>query len=206
MIKDQVAITSFLLYWPQVSLIQSLSCRCFKHADIFIFPPSSDHCTRLISCLCRFWNNKYALFLTEWAALYTQSSVHSEESQSQQQWANCTFPCLRANLKGGPSGLCQAGNEWLLCLETLLISGPSHKIRRLIEILQTVLFPDSLLGKIKWIGWSFLLVHSDPQESWVVWTVLKLSPDNRGVGGVCASDFWSVTHMMPSPHHGYTFQ
>lgn len=197
--KTEWGLPHFCFTGPWSALIQSLSCLYFKHADIFIFLPSSDHCTRLIPCLCRFWNNKYALFLTEWAALYTQSSVHSKESTTQQQCENCKFPCLRANLEGGPSGLCQAGNESLLCLETLLISRPSHKIRCLIEIEQTVLFLILLWDKIKWIGWLFLLVHSDPHEPWVVLTVLILSSDNRGVGGVCGSDFWSVTHDAITP-------
>lgn len=130
------------------------------------------------------------------------SSLHtiiSEQSTTQQQCESCRFPWLRANLEGGPSGLCQAGTESLLCVETLLICRPSHKIRCLIEIVQTVLFLILLWDKMKWIGWLFLLVPSDPRESWVVLSVLILSSDNRGLGGVCGSDFWSVTHDGVTP-------
>lgn len=42
-------------------------------------------------------------------------------------------------------------------------------------------------------------MRSDPHESWVVRTVLILRSDNGGVGGVCGSGFWSVTHDAMTP-------
>lgn len=105
----------FIYVWPPWSAFtQSLSCRCLKHADIFMFLlPLRSSCLTCPPVPVDFKTiNMHFSPRMDWQLSLTRSQCpRLKRSTKRQQCEMANFLVWGSTWKGGPSGLCQAPNE-----------------------------------------------------------------------------------------------